>query len=474
MKTEDTLLIGKFLEGSIVENESKLLLQKLENKEISIVEFQELAKMHGILYAEFHVDKNVEKLSKIVDRAIGEKKSNLSERVIRRIEYKKKNKFNWALAAVLFLSLMAGVIIYISSTKTITSPVPKHLITDNSALLGNTIENDTPAIKTHYLPDGSSIELYPHTSINSNNNLIILEKGKLLATIKKQKVPLNFKAGDSLCKILGTKFLLETAIQKDKPTTELIVTEGLVEMHAFDKKELVKINQRCIATGYDQNLNLSDLVKNEVFNKSLNPKIVYYSLFENQKLEKFWENWSYDEALAMQNSKKLNLVVKGENTSSFITSKVFKTYYRNISYHIELLPTINQGVMDVSITFSKKGIPYHQDGFILTKGIDKSTVQSYQITGGIRKEKEKGNFQVISTPFRFTGTINHLFTQNTPHGEKIVSGNDLEPGKFTISKEEDTIEDVSIKIEVKSIGKSDGKIELLNAIIERITENSKK
>ena len=31
MKTEDTLLIGKFLEGSIAEKESQVLLQKLEN-----------------------------------------------------------------------------------------------------------------------------------------------------------------------------------------------------------------------------------------------------------------------------------------------------------------------------------------------------------------------------------------------------------------------------------------------------------
>lgn len=471
MKTEDSVLIEKFLDGSIAENESLILLGKLKNEEISINEVLELIKMHSLLYTEFHQDKNSEKLIEIVNRAIGEKKPGLSERVLRRIERKKKSNFNWAIAAVLFLSFLAGIAFYsnqLSHKPTHTTEVGETPISSNSVV------NDTALMKTHQLPDGSIIELFPHSSMNIKSNLVVLEYGKLQANIKKQNKPLQFNAGDANCKIIGTKFILETAIQQNKPTTELIVTEGLVEMKAFNKKEMVKMNQRCIATSYDQNLILSDLQKVSDLNNIQNQNIIFLTNFEYKKLDKFWENWSLAEDQILKNSKKFTFVVKGENSNVLINSKVFKTYYKNIGYNFELMPTIIKGSMEISLTFSKKGVPYHQDGFILTNENNKIKIISYQVINGVKKEVDKGSHVALNSPFRFNGTISHLYTEETATGKKSVPVQDIDTDKFTVRKDVDIIEDVSIKIEAKSIGNSEGKVELLKAIIERLNENSKK
>ena len=470
MKIEDSILIEKFLDGSITESESQILLDKLKGNEISINEVLELIKMHSLLYTEFHQDKNSEKLIEIVNRAIGEKKSGLSDRVLRKIERKKKSNFNWAIAAVIFLSLLAGIALYTKQMgqKPVNTDVAQLPIASNS------VTNDSSLLKTHQLPDGSIIELFPHSSININSNIVVLEYGKLRANIKKQLNPLQFNAGDSNCKIIGTKFILETVLQQNKPTTELVVIEGLVEMNAFNKKEMVKLNQKCIATSYDQNLILSDLQKEVDLNIVQNPNIIFLTNFEYKKLDKFWENWNLTENQILKNSKKFTFIINGENSNALITSKVFKTFYKNIGYNIELMPTIIKGSIDVSLTFSKKGTPYHQDGFVLTNENNQIKVLGYQVIDGVRKDLDKGSFAVLNTPFRFNGTISHQYSAITPSGEKSVSSQDIDMEKVAIRKEADIIEDVSIKIEAKTIGNSEGKVELLKAIIERITEKSKK
>jgi len=473
MKIEDISLIEKFLEGTVTQNETKTLLQRLEEKQIPIDEIQEMMKMNGLLYAEFHKDKNTEKISAIVNRGISQKKSRLSDRVIRRIERKKEKKIFWPIAALLFLSLFAVYLFQSQQSKvqiiqdnfeswTLTS-------TENSIktlVSSKFITNDSPFLQTYELPDGSIIELYPDSKLIREKNQLILEKGKLQANIKKQKIPLNFKSGNSNCLILGTKFILQTYQQQEKSTSELIVVEGIVEMKAFSKKELVKSNQKCLASSYNQTLFLSTLQNNELV-EAQNPNIIYSTTFEKEHLSSFWKTWKKGVEKSSKNSKGLSLAVSNENKKTFIESKLFKTHFNSsfssIKYHIGFIPKLSHGVMKLSLIFSNNGIPYYHQNAIITKEKKGYKIELIIIDYGvIQKGKGKQGFtRVINRPFTFQGNI---FNNINPAAKGINL-----PGKVKAP-----LENISLKVLVEQINGGDGQINFSSVKFKRIFKESKK
>ena len=457
MKPEYSVLIEKLLEGSINESESQSLLEKIESKQIPIDELKVVIDMHGILYSEFHLDSQANNLHKIVARAISTKKPSLSDRVIRRIETKKQKNNYWVIAALLFFSILIGGLIVSKGLKTTISSDSWTLNSSSgsSIVVGPNFKNDTVFMQSYVLPDGSIIDLYPDTNVNFDQNILTLHKGKLQAEITKQKSPLIFKSGDSSCNIIGTKFILEATYQQSKPASELTVIEGVVEMHAFNKTELVKINQKCMATSYNQKIEVSDIKSNKSITDKQNSNIIYFSHFENNNIESFWQTWNDAESNLLKTPNKILLITNNNKLESYIESTIFKTFTKNVGYHIQVSPIVFKGSINIGLEFSNKGVPYHEDGFTIKRDGNKFNCQSYQILYGVKTVKEKASFTDNITPFFFNGTISHEFIK--------VDSNSNEP-----KENKPLLEDISFKIYVKQTEEGSSEVQINQVKVERL------
>lgn len=460
MKPEDALLIEKLLDGSMIEQEADILFKKIQDNKIPIEEIKIAMHLHGHLKSQYSA-KNLNEaiLLKFKSKLI-EKDSNLSDRVIQKIKTKKRYKLNWILAAIIFLSVLAGTVIYLQNIKSnikAVDPNNSQKINYPQIAQNSAVKNDTHNIQSYGLPDGSQIDLYPGTVITRVKNDLILDKGKLLATIAKQNIPINFKTKDVNCKIIGTKFIFQTYTQQNHPETELIVTEGLVEMTAFHKNELVKSNQWGLTSNSDQNLSVNSIQNYDDLTEMLNPDIIYSTSLKNSKVDGFWQNWSNISTSPSKNN--LILTVDKKIAESFLQSQSFKTYSQNTEYLFEFQPNIQKGMIEVKFIFNNSGALYHIAGFTITKSDLETTIQHYQFNEGLRINTEKNTFKDSLPTLTVKGPIN---SRIVPLDEK-----DLSKHKICSCK----LENISIKIVVKNLKDGEGHIELLNGKVKRILKN---
>jgi Fe-S cluster biosynthesis and repair protein YggX len=224
-------------------------------------------------------------------------------------------------------------------------------------------------------------------------------------------------------------------------------------MNAFSNKEKVS-SQKCFSTSFNQKLILSPLPNKEELKDIFRPNVIYASQLENQIVDFFWQNWSNNDRLLI-NPNKLNLFVDKNNKESYIQSQVFKTYLQSTQYHFEIQPEIFSGSMEVTFIFSKKGIPYHQIGYVITKEAEAYVVQNYELDDGVHLNMEKLTYKDSIPKFIIEGPI----------ANRRIPLDAKDKNKYKICK--CALEDISIKILIKNLKDGEGYIEILKGLVVR-------
>lgn len=156
-----------------------------------------------------------------------------------RLTARRRHIWWYAAAAVIAILLTVASVKYISFTgKTSTSKVSYASLTADRRLIENVNTSNTPVHLS--LPDGSSVELAPHSRISYANNFdstgtrdIYLSGEAFFSVARMPNRPFRVFANDIVTKVLGTSFSVRS-FEADT-TIQVIVRTGKVSVSAYNE-----------------------------------------------------------------------------------------------------------------------------------------------------------------------------------------------------------------------------------------------